>query len=483
MIVGSIWMLAMRWGNRVVGLLSTAILARILMPQDFGLVAMAGIMVGLLDTLSSFGVDLALIQNTAATRRHFDTAWTIQVIQGVGVAAILMVVAPFASWYFHEPRVVPLTRFLALGMVVGGFANIGVVAFRKDLDFGLEFRYSLYKKVISFVITLAMAMVLRNYWALAIGIVLSQIVGCVLSYLMHAYRPRFSLSAVREIWSFSQWMLFVNVGSYSYDKGDELIVGNLTTSRGMGIYAVAYEISNLPTTELVFPISRALFPGFARLVNEPNRLVLAYLNVLGFVSMFAIAAGLGIALVARDLTRIMLGPNWMDAIPLIQLLAIFGVIRAVYGHAGNVLLALGYTRTVAAIMWLQIALLIPGTIVAGLKWGIIAIAAAKIGVALVFAWLLFYYLICTTSLTVTDLFLRIWRPAVSGVVMVMAVTALQRAFPGGAPVVSLFRDAAFGAAVYVSSVTLLWLGSSRPAGTERFLFQLVRDRYAKVRLS
>src|SRR5688572_12363322 len=100
MIVGSTWMVAMRWSIRCIGLLSTVLLARILLPQDFGLVAMAGILVGLLDVLSSFGVDMALIQNPRATRRHFDTAWTIQVIQGTAVALILVALAPFAAWYF-----------------------------------------------------------------------------------------------------------------------------------------------------------------------------------------------------------------------------------------------------------------------------------------------------------------------------------------------------------------------------------------------
>jgi O-antigen/teichoic acid export membrane protein len=482
MIVGSLWMVAMRWSIRCIGLISTILLARILVPQDFGLVAIATIMVGLLDTLSSFGVDLALIKNADATRRHFDTAWTIQAIQGTGVALLLVLTAPLAAWYFHEPRVVSLVRFLAIGVAIGGFANIGVVAFRKDLDFGLEYRFSVYKKIISFAVTLGLALTLRNYWALAAGIVVSQVLGVFLSYRMHPYRPKFSMEAVSEIWSFSQGMLLVNVGHYAYEKGDEMVVGNLSGPGQMGLYTVAYEISNLPTTEMLFPISRALFPGYAKLVAEPDRLVKAYLNVLAFVSTFSVAAGFGIALVAADLTSIMLGSKWMDAVPLIQWLAFFGVLRAIYGQAGNVLLALGRTKLLAVITWLQVVLLVPSTVIAGTNYGIIGIAIAKLGVAMVFAVLLFYALIRTTTVTVLDLVLQVWRPCLAGLTMIVAVLSVHQSF-GGIAVLSLAWDATVGAAVYLSTIVLLWIACGRPDGTERFIIQMIADRYKRLRLS
>ncbi len=473
MIVGSFWMVAMRWSIRGIGLLSTVLLARILLPQDFGLVAMASIMVGLLEVLAAFGVDLALIQNVKATRSHFDTAWTIQVIQGTGVAVVLGLSAPGAALYFHEPRVTALIRFLAVGMAIGGLANIGVVAFRKDLDFALEFKFSVYKKVISFVVTVGLALYLRSYWALAAGMVVGQVLGVVLSYAMHPYRPRFSLEAVHEIWSFSQWMLFINIGNYAYEKGDEFVVGRLSAPREMGLYTVAYEISNLPTTELLYPISRALFPGYAKLVAEPERLLKAYLNVLGFVSTFSVAAGFGIALVAGDLTRIVLGGSWVDAVPLIQWLAFFGVLRAIYGQAGNVLLALGHTRALAGLTWLQFVLLIPSTVLAGMRYGVLGIAIAKLCVAVAFAVLLFGTLLRRTSLTTLDLALQIWRPCAAGIAMWIAVRVLPRA-SSGIPMLTLARDAAVGAATYAAALGALWLVSGRREGTEQHVLELLR---------
>jgi O-antigen/teichoic acid export membrane protein len=290
-----------------------------------------------------------------------------------------------------------------------------------------------------------------------------------------------SLQAVREIWSFSQWMLTINIGNYANDKGDEFVVGKLGAPREMGLYTVAYEISNLPLTELLYPISRALFPGYAKLVEEPKRLAQAYLNVLGFISTFSVAAGFGIAVVANDLTTVILGSRWQDAVPLIRWLAFFGVLRAIYGQAASVLLSLGHTRVLAIITWLQLLLLIPSTVVAGIGFGIIGIAVAKLCVASVFAGLLFQSLIRKTSITVTDLARQIWRPCAAGIVMVLAVSVLPQ-LTTAMPLVSLIRDATCGAAVYLSVLVVLWVASGRPAGTEQFVVQLMADRNRRLGL-
>jgi lipopolysaccharide exporter len=393
------------------------------------------------------------------------------VIQGVGVAVVLAVAAPLANLYFHEPRVGALVRFLAVGMAIGGFTNIGVVAFRKDLDFHLEFKFSIYKKVLSFAVTLGLALLLRSYWALATGMVVSQVLGVLLSYAMHPYRPRFSLQAFHEIWSFSQWVLVINTGNYAYEKGDEFVVGRLSAPREMGIYAVAYEVSNLPTTELLLPISRALYPGYAKLALEPERLCKAYLNVIGFITTFSVAAGFGIASVALDLTKTVLGERWLDAVPLIQWLAFFGVVRAIYGQAGNVLLALGHVRALAVLAWLQIVLLIPATTLAGMRFGLLGVAIAKLCVAVVFATLLFGALARTTSVRVSQLAMQIWRPCVSGAAMMLALRALHLASTGF-PLLNLIRDALIGASVYAISLAALWLLTGRPEGTEKHALDL-----------
>lgn len=476
MIKGSLWMVATRWVMRSIGMVSTIVLARLLVPEDFGLVAMAMLVVGLLDILTSFGVDIALIRNIEAERRHFDTAWTIQLMQGVLVATVLVVAAPFAASYYSEPRIVPVMQILALGVAAQGCNNIGVVAFRRDLNFVREFWFSVIKRLISFMVTLVLALLWRNYWALVAGVIAGQILGVFLSYAMHSYRPRFSLEAISEVWSFSQWMLIINIGDYLYNKADEFIVAGVAGSKHLGVYSMASEVSNMPTTELVFPISRALFPGYSKLAAEPQRFVYAYLNVLSFVALFATGAGVGIALVAHDLTLVVLGPKWLDAVPVIQWLALFGVIRAIYGQVGSVLMALGRVRSLAVLMWLQLIFLVPGATWAGVAGGIVGVAMVKVLVALLFGVILFYTLIQVMPISVMEIADCLWRPALAGLAMALAVNGLHADHEVGSAI-SLMRDVAVGAVTYSFVIFLLWHLAGRPRGGEQFVLEVVGQRF------
>jgi O-antigen/teichoic acid export membrane protein len=137
---GSAWMIGMRWAIRGVGLVSTVILARLLAPDDFGVVAMAMVAVAILQSFTQSGTDLALLRNTKATHEHYDTAWTLEIIQSVLLAVVLFATAPLVGGHFEDPRVTEVVRILSLRALFGGFQNIGVVNFRRDLQFGQEFR-------------------------------------------------------------------------------------------------------------------------------------------------------------------------------------------------------------------------------------------------------------------------------------------------------------------------------------------------------
>ena len=294
MIVGSAWMVSMRWAIRGIGLISTMILARILVPEDFGLVAMAMIIVNLTDVITSFGVDMAIIQNqNAKSREYFDTGWTLKIIQTCAAGALLALVAPFAGSYFSEPRVVDILYILSIAVALSGFENIGVVAFRKDLEFHKEFRFQVIKKLGSFFITIGCAFLLRSFWALIIGMFVGRVLEVALSYMLHSFRPRFSMQKIRELWSFSQWMLIANIGGHIKSEViDLMIVGRYHSAAHLGLYREATEISALPTKEVIWPLSRALFPGYSRLADDKPRLRAAYRNVVSVMVMFLIPCSL-----------------------------------------------------------------------------------------------------------------------------------------------------------------------------------------------
>ena len=254
-------MVSARWLIKGLGLVSTLILVRLLDPSDFGVVAMANLVIGFTQMFFSLGVATALIQNPNADESHFNTAWTIGVLQSLFVTVLLILLSPVVGMYYHEPRVPLVMQVLAVGILIGGISNIGVVAFRKNLDFRSEFRLVAFRKIVSFVPTVALAFLLKSYWALVLGTVIGTAGGVLISYAMHPFRPRWSLQRFNEIWHFSQWLLVVNLGNYTYGRTDQFVVGRILTTSGIGVYAVGAEVAELPVLEMTAPISRVATPA------------------------------------------------------------------------------------------------------------------------------------------------------------------------------------------------------------------------------
>jgi O-antigen/teichoic acid export membrane protein len=208
---GAAWMIALRVIERSIGMISTIILARLLVPQDFGLVAMAMAVYALIEVAGQFGFDLILIRAQRASRAQYDGAWTLGVCHGVVSALVLLALAEPTAGFFSEPRLVPVIQILAAVAFLQGLENIGVVDFRRDFHFGKDFLFLFGKKIISFAVTVTLAFHYRSYWALVIGIVTSRVSGVILSYLLHPYRPRLSFSEIPNLFGFSRWVLLTRI--------------------------------------------------------------------------------------------------------------------------------------------------------------------------------------------------------------------------------------------------------------------------------
>lgn len=187
---GAAWMIALRFAVRGIGLVSTAVLARLLAPEDFGLVALAMMVVALLEVLGEFNFEVALLRDQHAKRSHYDTAWTLTLLRGILVAGLLLLLAQPAAIFFGDSRLATVLSVLSIAAVIHGFANIGTVEFRRELHFHREFIYSLTIKMGTVVGTLLAAVWIRNYWALVIGIICGCVVRVGLSFAMSRYRPR-----------------------------------------------------------------------------------------------------------------------------------------------------------------------------------------------------------------------------------------------------------------------------------------------------
>lgn len=467
MAIGIVWMIAARLMDRAVGICSTLILARLLVPDDFGLIAMATAIGGMLDLLGSFSFDMALIQNQNATRKHYNTVWTFNLIFAMVCTAGLIALAHPAAEFYKEPRLVTVMYVMSGIYFLSGFGNIGVVNFRKELNFRQEFILIFARRIITFIVTIIGAYMLRSYWALLAGMVTGRLVGVAMSYTMNSYRPWFSLAAATELFHFSRWMLLNNGLGFLRHDGCTFIIGRAFGANGLGIYSVSYEISNLPTTELVAPINRVTFPGFSKL-QTPELIRESYLRLLGMITLLILPVGIGIAAVAEPLVTAMLGDKWLTGIPLIAILGVSGAINATQTNNASVWLALGRPHEVAIVQACYLAILFPALYFFLTKFGMIGVG---------YAYLLAQSVDVVLEMRTTRRLLNfrwgevartVWRPLVGVASMYLLVTEVDRMLTGMQPWLRLLIDCGAGAAAYCAVVLGLWWSSAKPEGAEAF---------------
>jgi len=204
---GAAWVVGLRIVVRLLGLISTVILARILSPADFGLLALSSLLLASLEAFSAFDFHVWLIRHPDPSRDHYDTIWTLSILRSLLIGGVLAMIAAPASVFFGEPRLEGVVIVVALATAAAGFTNVGVVDYQKQLRFDQDFRFLIGSRVSSFAVTVALGFMLRNYWALVAGIVTQKLAEIVLSYWLHPHRPRVCWRHTAEIFTFAKWLL------------------------------------------------------------------------------------------------------------------------------------------------------------------------------------------------------------------------------------------------------------------------------------
>ena len=467
---GAGWMVLMRLAIRSVGVVSTIILARLLLPEDFGLVALAYIVIEFLDIMGAFDFEATLVSMNDTDRKLYDTAWTLGLLRGVLTALLLLLLAWPSAVFFSEPRLFEVLLFFSIVPLIDSLKNIGTVDFYRELRLDLQFNLNVGSKLASFSATIIAALIFRNYWALLIGTMTGTAARTVLSYFMSAYRPGFRLEGWKPLVHFSKWLAVNGVISFFGRKADAIILGRFTSASSVGTYTLAKEVSSLPTSELAIPIHSATLPGYARLAHDHVQLSHAYLNTLALICLAALPLGFGISLTAELAVPIVLGPNWGDAIPLIQILAAAGTIRILGANQSAALMALKRPKVISYIYFASTAVVIPSLYVGvvwagpvGAAWATFGSTAFTTGISLIVANRVF-------SISYDRFMAVFWRPVLACAAMALVVqfVALPWALAqtGGMAILALAVTVGAGAIVYLAGLLGLWRTSGSPRGAE-----------------
>ena len=471
-LAGAAWMIGFRMCSRLLGVVSTLVLARLLTTADFGIVAIAFTISAGLNSLSNVGVTENLVRHKEVGRDVLDTGFTIQVVKGLITGGLLLLVAPLASVWFDEPRLRDVIYLLAAAFMLGGFENVGIIHFRRELRFDREFLLSAIERCSMFAATMIAAFILRDYWALVIGTAVSKLARVAATYVMHPFRPRLGLKAWHELAGFSFWMWMSSLAYVVWIRADPLVVGSAVTKAELGIFVVALDIALLPSTEILEPIAAVLFAGFAAARNagrDPRR---DAFNLA--VTLVAVMAPIAIVLSAASTygVGVLLGQKWSDAAPIVAIITL-SVLLSPFSYTASVTLtAIGKLKSNFVVVTSASAVKLILLYLTAQTGNLTLIAMASVSITSVESSI-FIYMLWRNGSRLHGVLKPLSRILTSLGIAALVLYASGLGWAGAAvpPLLDCFLYgailAALGFGVYAAALLALWAVAGRPDGPER----------------
>jgi len=337
-------MLLLSFISKASGTLVAIILARILTPEDFGLVAVGILAVSLLQVFSEVGIKQALIKESEVdTEKMLDTAWTIEFIRGLIILILVFLNAGFIAEFFNKSEAINVIRILAFLPLIKSISSIKIIYLQKELEFKKQFIYEIAGLAGPLLITIPLALILQNVWAIIIGTLSGEFIKMVASYFVMPYKPSltFNKKYFFQMFRFGKWILLGSIVSYFAMELDTYVAAKFFDASLLGIYVLAFSLSNKPAVEISKVLGKILFPAFAKIGHDIERTKKAYLKSSYLLYLVLIPVSLGLSLIAEDFVMVVLGEKWESMIPAFQILSIGALFRSLSVPSGGLFNGIG----------------------------------------------------------------------------------------------------------------------------------------------
>ena len=348
---GLAWVSASRGAARFGTVIKILILARLLTPAQFGLFGIAALVLSLLEIITETGINVFLIQEKAGLEEYLDTAWITSIIRGCVISVLLLVGAYPISRFFDSPGAVNLILLASLVPLIRGFINPAVVSLQKTLRFSREFGIKAVIAAVEVITAVVVGLATMSAIALVWSMVASAVAEVLITWLFITPRPKvfWNKSQFLTIVGRGKWVTLAGLFNYLFQEGDDIAVGKLVSSTGLGLYQTAYKIAILPLSEITDAFGRVTFPIYSTISTDLPRLRRAFFKTALAICGLTLPVSLVIFLIPGTIITLLLGPSWVEAAPALRILAIFGLIRSVSNSSFALFLAVKKQVLVTAV--------------------------------------------------------------------------------------------------------------------------------------
>lgn len=411
-------------------MVGTFILARLLVPEDYGLVGMVAVVTGFISVFKDLGLSAATIQRTEVNNEQVSTLFWLNVCLSAGLMFVTAALAPAVAWFYGEPKLIWITLAYAVGFLFGGLTVQHEALLRRRMQFAALATAEIVSLVISIVVAIVLAWRGARYWALVASQLAQGFTYLIVIWSACRWRPGLPVrnSGVRSMLAFGGRLTGFSVVNYFARNLDNLFIGRFWGAEQLGLYARAYQLLLLPIDQINTPITSVAVPALSRLKDSPERYRSAYLRLLEKVALLTMPTMAFMIVSSEPVIHIVLGEKWLGVSRIFALLGIAGLVQPVASTAGWLFVTQG--RTAEMFKWGVIgSLLTIAGIVAGLTWGAVGVAASySLTVTFVVVPLLLWYVSRTGPVRMKDFYTTLAPILFAALSSLGVVVLLQRWF-------------------------------------------------------
>lgn len=456
-IKGVVWSAIQTWGSQAGSLIVFFILARLLTPEDFGLVSLANVFLVFMQLLLEQGFAQALIQREDLEPEHLDTAFWTNLALGVLLTITGVALSRSAAQLFSQPDLTPILQCFSICFTLSAFSRVQQAILERKFDYKAIAVRSLLATAVGGCVGISLAWLGFGVWSLVCQHIVHEGVGAIVLWMASEWRPRFKVSKrhFRDLFGFGINIFGFNVLNFFNTRLTDFLIGYFLGTTALGYYSIAYRILTVMTQLLVRTIRDVSLPAFSRLQDDPEQFRKAFYTVTQLTSLVAFPTFLGMATLAPELVLTLFGARWLPSVPLLmQILAFAGMLRAVTFFKSSVFLAMGKPSWWLWLSVLNVVLNVISFTIA-LPWGINAIALAYVircYVAFPVGQWAVSKLIQTPLLSYLQQFVA---PLISSLIMAVVILRVKQLLSAWSPLALLVVCTLVGAVVYGLAIRLL----------------------------
>lgn len=445
----------------LISMVATVVLARLLTPQDYGLVGMVAVVTGFVSIFKDLGLSTAIIQRAEINNAQISTLFWINLALSVGVMLVTAAISPVIARFYHEPRLVLITLAYGCGFLLGGLTVQHEALLRRQMRFTALAVAEVFSIVASVVTAILMAWSGAGYWSLVGAALTLNLVYLIGIWIQCRWRPGLPQrsSGVRSMLVFGGNFTGFTVVNYFARNLDNMLIGWWWGAAALGLYAKAYQLLLLPLDQINSPIAAVAIPALSRLADSPDRYRQAYLRILEKIAIMTMPLMAFMIVTSDWLVMLLLGPKWTGVSRIFALLAIAGFVQPVSSTTGWLFLTQG--RPQHMFQWGLIgSSLIIASIAVGLPWGAVGVATSySLGFVCITLPLLLWFVGRSGPVRAGNIYVTVAPIAFASISGLLAALAVRRFSGISKPLIGILS--CLSVTILVTLVVLLVMAPGR----------------------